>query len=196
MFANLFKTSSGFKHVLNENLFHSFVIVNCVLIKRFEIIIDLNQRLVFSKLDLLNRCSNEIFISVNMKNRNSDGLVNETFHDRNIQLTCLKSIKGYRSSTLIEQIIAFILNLVWSHLWSIQISFHKIMLILVDLSLSKNCRIIILNNSLSFLKQFVLFEKLLNNFEIWIAHVMVLFEKFVGFSEVFPSSYLKEKTKI
>jgi hypothetical protein len=54
MFANLFKTSSGFKHVLDENFFHSFMIVDCVLIKRFEIIIDLNQRLVFSKLDLLN----------------------------------------------------------------------------------------------------------------------------------------------
>ena len=77
--------------------------------------------------------TDKVLVAIDMEHRNSDSLVNQTFHNCDIKLTALKSIEGNRCSVLIEQVIAFVLNFLWSHSGSISVSLKEEVLVFVAL---------------------------------------------------------------
>ena len=172
------------------------MVLNGKLVERLKVVIDLDHRYTLFELHVLSRCTNKVFVSVNMQNRNRNSLIDKCFHDSNIKFAGLKSIEGNWCLALIEEVIAFILDLIWRHLLSILASLHEVVLILIYSMLGKKLGIIILQNFLTLLEKLVLLQELLDYLEVWIAHMMILLQKFVSLSKIFPGSNLQEKTKI
>ena len=105
---------------------------------------------------MLDGGSNEVLVTIDVEYRNSDSLVDQTLHNCHIKLTAFKSIEGDRCSVLIEQIVAFVLNFLWSHSGSISVSFKEEMLVFVALVVVLG--IILLQDLLSVLEKLVLLQ--------------------------------------
>lgn len=122
--------------MLDEDTLHLLVVFHGKPVKWFEVVVDLYHRVTLLELHVLDRGSNKVLVSINVKNWNSNGLINECLHDGYVKLTSLKAIKSNRCLALIEQKVAFILNFVRSHFGAILASLNEEVLILVNSSLS------------------------------------------------------------